>query len=217
MDAFLPFFFVDNIVPLNEDDDWLRWTLKNNGNFDIRSHYNVLRDSSSITFPWKGIWGVKAPRWVSFFVWIVAWNKILTRVHTKNKGFDFVDWCCMCRHCGKTVDHLLINCEKAQQLWCIVLRSFGVSLVLPRAGFDLIFGWRNWLGKHLSDIWNLVPLCLLWCIWRERNRCTFEDVDSSDDQLLASFSGYWFDCSRTWGLTSCDSIPLFISSLLFCN
>jgi len=94
MDDFL--LFLANIIPLNENDDRLRWTLKNNGNFDICSHYNVLRDSSSITFPWKGIWGVKTPRRVSFFVWTAAWNKILTGVNTKNNAFDFVDWCCMC-------------------------------------------------------------------------------------------------------------------------
>ena len=39
---------------------------------------------------------MKAPRRVSFFVWTVAWNKILTGDNMKNKGFDFVDWCCMC-------------------------------------------------------------------------------------------------------------------------
>ena len=60
-----------------------------------------------------------------------------------------------------------------------------------------------------------MPLCFLWCIRRECNR--LEDVNSFDDQLLASFCGYWFDCSQAWGLTSCDSMPLFISSILFCN
>ena len=53
--------FLASIIPLNENDDRLRWTLKNNGNFDIRSYYNVLQSSSAITFPWKGIWGAKAP------------------------------------------------------------------------------------------------------------------------------------------------------------
>ena len=37
----------------------------------------------------------------------------------------------------------------------------------------------------MSSIWNLVPLCLMWCLWRERNRQTFEDMESSGDQLLA--------------------------------
>ena len=41
-------------------------------------------------------------------------------------------------------------------------------------------------------------------------------MESLDDQLLASFSGSLFDWSRTWGLTSSDSLTLFFSSLL-CN
>ena len=32
---------------------------------------------------------------------------------------------------------------------------------------DLIFGWNNWFGKHLLDIWNIVLLCLMWTVWRE--------------------------------------------------
>ena len=26
------------------------------------------------------------------------------------------------------------------------------------------------MGKHLSSIWNLDLLCLIWCIWKECNR-----------------------------------------------
>ena len=33
---------------------------------DVRSFYKMLRGSSSGIFPWKAIWGVKAPQWVSF-------------------------------------------------------------------------------------------------------------------------------------------------------
>ena len=104
------------------------------------------------------------------------------------RGFDFVDWCIMCCHCRETVDHLLLHFEKAHRLWSFVFISFWISWVLPRTVLDLLFGWWNWLGKHLSNIWNLVLLCLLWCLWKERNRRIFEDLDSSRDQLLTSFS-----------------------------
>ena len=104
----------------------------------------------------------------------------------------------------------LIDCG----VWCLdLLGSFGV---LPRSVADTLFGWWNWPGKHVSSIWNLAPLCLMWCLWRERNMRTFEDMESSDDQLLASFSSSLFDWSRAWRLTSSDSLPLFLSSLL-CN
>ena len=148
-------------TPLDVGDQ-MRWKLKPNEEFDIRSYYKKLRDSPSIVFPWKGIWRVKAPRRVSFFVWCVAWNKILTGDNLRRlRGLDFVDWCIMCRHCGEMVDHLLLHCEMAYQLWSFVLITFGLSWVIPRSIPDLLFGWWNWLGKHSSHVWNLVSFCIL--------------------------------------------------------
>ena len=46
-----------------------------------------------------------------------------------------------------------------------------------------MYGWRNWLGKHSSYVWNLVRACLKWLIWWERNSCTFEDVVKPIDHL----------------------------------
>ena len=132
------------------------------------------------------------------------------------KSFYFVDWCIMCHCCDKTLDHLLLYCGKAYQLWCFVFRIFGISWVPSCTVRDFLFSWWNWLGKHSSSIWNLVSLCLMWCIWRERNRRTFEDLDRYEDHLLALFSGSLFDWARAWRLTTSDSIQLFLSSLLLC-
>ena len=124
-----------------------------------------------------------------------------------------IGMCIMCRCCGETVDHLLLYCGKAYRLWCFVFRSFGISWVPSWMVSNLLFSWWNWLGKNASYIWNLIPLCLMWCIWRERNWRTFEDLDRYEDQMLALFSGSFFDWARAWGLTSSDSFPLFLSSL----
>ena len=129
---------------------------------------------------------------------------------------DYVDWYIMCRCNGETVDHLLLHCGKAYRLWILVFRSFGIAWVLPRSVADTLFDWWNWLGKHSSSIWNLAPLCVMWCFQRERNWRTFEHMESFNDQLLAWFCGILFDWSRAWGLTSSDSLPMFLSSLL-CN
>ena len=40
---------------------------------------------------------------------------------------------------------------------------------------ELLFCWSYWLGKHNSNIWNLIPDCLMWTIWTEHNRRSFED------------------------------------------
>ena len=210
------FRFLASNLPSVTDGDHLKWRLTKNGVFTIRSFYHKLHGSSSVAFPWKGIWKVKAPRCVSFFVWTTAWDRILTRDILRLRGFDFVDWWILCHCCDETVNHLLLHCGKTYRLWCFVFRIFGISWVLSCTVRDFLFSWWNWLGKHSSYIWNLVLLCLMWCIWKERNQQMFEDLDRFEDQLLALFFGSLFDWVRAWGLTSSDSIPLFLSSLLLC-
>lgn len=111
----------------------------------------------------------------------------------------------MCQCYKEMVDHLLIHCDGAYQLWSFVFWYFGVSAWSVDWVDELV-------GEHSFDIWNLIPLCLVWCIWRERNICTFEHVESSGDQLLASFVGTSYDWSQIWELTSSDSLPNFIDS-----
>ena len=130
--------------------------LKKNGDFHIYSYYNKLRGSYSVIILWKGIWGIKAPRRVSFFVWIAAWGKILTGDNLRRRGSSIVDWCYMCPYIGETMDHLMIHGKRAYLLWSFDGRTFAISWVLQGRVIDLLFGWRNWLGKYLFDIWNLI-------------------------------------------------------------
>ena len=80
---------------------------------------------------------------------------------------------------------------------------------------DLVFSWWNGLGWHSSDIWNLVPLCLMWIVWKERNRRTFEDLSSSDSQFLDCFPITLFDWSRAWGFTTSSNVVDFYFFFVF--
>ena len=55
---------------------------------------------------------------------------------------------------------------------------------MPGSVADILFCWYHWLGKHSSNIWDLVPGCLLWTIWTEQNRRSFEDEEKTVVQLL---------------------------------
>ena len=68
------------------------------------------------------------------------------------------------------------------------------------------------LGNHNSNIWNLVPGCLMWNIWTEQNRRSFEDTRKSLDQLLELCNRTLFDWSRCRGLSDCSSITDFLVS-----
>ena len=47
----------------------------------------------------------------------------------------------------------------------------------------LSFFWHQWLGNHTSNIWNLIPVCLMWIVRLERTCCSFEDIEKMLEEL----------------------------------
>ena len=70
------------------------------------------------------------------------------------------------------------------------------------------------VGKINLDIWNLVPSCLMWIVWTERNRRSFEDTEKSLAQLHALGQKTLFDWSRCWGSLNCSLSLSFILLLV---
>ena len=90
---------------------------------------------------------------------------------------------------------------------------FGVQWVMPDTIVSLLFAWRNWLGTYPSKVWNLVPACLMWLVWKEYNAQTFEDVESPIDKLKTLLAKTLFEWSHIWGLTHCSSLSDFLTSI----
>ena len=122
----------------------------------------------------------------------------------------------MCQCNGETMDHILIHCKEANLLGSLFTGLLGF-IGSYRRMIDPMYGWRNQMGKHSLNIWNLVPLCFVWSTWWEHNRCMFEDVESIGDRLIATFTESLFDRFPAGGFTHTDSTPLFLESLSFCT
>ena len=118
---------------------------------------------------------VKVPKRVAFFIWIAAHGQILTLDNLMLRGRPLANRCCLCCCNAESVDHLLLFCLIAHSLWMYMLWLFGIVWVMPSSVVDLLFCWYHWLGKHSSDIWDLVPSCLMWTIWTEWNWRSFKD------------------------------------------
>ena len=106
-------------------------------------------------------------------------------------------------------------CPITHSLWMSMLQLFGIDWVMPGSVVDLLFSWYHWHGKHSSDIWDLVPGCLMWTIWTERNRRSFEDKGKTVVQLLDLCHRTLFDWSRCWGFSDCSTLMEFLSSISF--
>uniref|UniRef100_A0A2N9HMD7 Uncharacterized protein n=1 Tax=Fagus sylvatica TaxID=28930 RepID=A0A2N9HMD7_FAGSY len=52
--------------------------------------------------------------------------------------------------------------------------------VMPRHVLQLWASWQGHFGDHRNMVvWRMVPCCVMWCIWRERNARHFEDCERS--------------------------------------
>ena len=42
-----------------------------------------------------------------------------------------IDWCIMCKWNGENVDHLLLHCPLASEMWSLVFCLFGIHWIMP--------------------------------------------------------------------------------------
>jgi hypothetical protein len=80
------------------------------------------------------------------------------------------------------------NVESPLTIYSCILRlqlrygtCFFSSLVLigfmPRKMSDCLGSW-SWGNQLALHIWGIISLCVMWCIWQERNARSFEDRES---------------------------------------
>ena len=44
----------------------------------------------------------------------------------------------MCKGCGESIDHLLIHCPIAYEMWSMIFCLFGICWVMPQRVVDLL-------------------------------------------------------------------------------
>jgi hypothetical protein len=164
----------------------------------VKSFYNILISNVSVPFPWKSIWRTKAPPRVAFFVWSAALGKILTMDNLRKKNMVLINRCGMCKKDEESIDHLLIHCECAQFLWNAFFSRFGLAWAMPRRVVNLLQCWWSGGRARSAVVWKMVPLCIMWCLWSERNERFFEDSERSLEDLLHFFFITLFTWATAW-------------------
>ena len=85
--------------------------------------------------------------------------------------------------------------------------------VMPGSLAGLLSSWHQWLGKHYSEIWNLVPGCLMWIVWLGRNRRSCEDKEKTMEEFKILCQRNLMEWFRCWGFIECFSLSEFMPSL----
>jgi hypothetical protein len=58
---------------------------------------------------------------------------------------------------------------------------------MSRRVVDLFACWWKAGRSRSAAVWKMVPICILSCVWKERNFRCFEDLENSMENFVASF------------------------------
>lgn len=109
----------------------------------------------------------------------------------------------LCGQEDETVDHLLVSCFYARELWCRLLCSIGWEWITPAPGAVLSAWWmdaRCQVPKEQRKGFDLAVLLVSWMMWKERNSRVFNNVastaaqaarkvlDEGDEEIAAGFT-----------------------------
>ena len=105
-----------------------------------------------------------------------------------------INGCGMCKKDEESIANLLLHCESAQVLWNTFFSGFGLAWVMPRGVVNLLHCWWSGVRSCSTMVWKMVPLCIMWCLWSERNGRFFEDSEKS----LGDLVHFFFTTLFTW-------------------
>ena len=97
----------------------------------------------------------------------------------------------------------------------MVLGLFGVSWVMPQSILGLLTCWQGKFGHHQnSHKWLIVPYCLMWCLWSERNSRYFKD----NERFIPDLESFFFRTLLDWLVAMQNqSFPSYFDFLDSCN
>ena len=119
------------------------WKPARNRGFEVRGYYISFYPPTFVSFPWRMIWQSKVPPRVAFFSWSASLGKILTTDNLRKRRVMVLDRCNMCKRCGESVDHLLLHCFIAWELWSLVFCLFGIQWVTSHTVLELFEAWQG--------------------------------------------------------------------------
>ncbi|GAU27143.1 hypothetical protein TSUD_104520 [Trifolium subterraneum] len=186
-------------VPLfdNIGEDYLVWDDDTHGNYNVKSGYNLLLQStleaSAIQEEedWKWLWKIQAPPKTKHLLWRICRGCLPTRSRLKERNVQCTTSCPICEEEEENDWHLLYDCETSKRAW----RSAGiVHIIQPH------------VQQAITTKECIMKLCrnsdrkeagkaamLIWMLWKNRNNCVWNHEKEQGQELGIKALSYWHE------------------------
>lgn len=173
---------LSNSPTLNaEVEDSCYWLAHSSGSFTVASVWQRMESSKgpekSIT---RSIWRNIAPPKVQFLCWLIWRGRIkssdlLLRIGVLNPNASTL--CVFCKSEVETMNHVLLHCHLVWRVWSDIVKWWNLCWVIPGLVEELLQWWSGIRFKvQMVKIWKVVPLAMLWYVWKLRNECVFNEA-----------------------------------------
>jgi hypothetical protein len=93
---------------------------------------------------------------VAFFAWLTTLRQILTLDNLRKHHVLVVDWCCMSKRSGESMDLLLYN-KATSALWSVIFNCFWLSWIMPKRVIKLLACLRGlYSSPQSATAWKMV-------------------------------------------------------------
>lgn len=111
--------------------------------------------------------------------------------------------------------YLLLHCEIARAVWNDIFSRMDLAWVMLAIMGALLASWAPIGGpSQIQAMWKMFPICILWCIRRERNLHTFKDREHLLEELRSVYISTLFSWAVAIdfnGLSTHDFLVYFSS------
>jgi hypothetical protein len=159
-------------------DVWV-WTNCTSGIYSVREGYQWLMGAHTSLLgeeSWNWIWRLCVPSNIQFFLWQLCHDFVPFRSVLLSRNLISSNICPICNQGGEDMFHALFSCPRAKDVWSFCLHK---SVTPP----DLD-NLRTWMKEFISNIGPIDPI-IMWKIWCSRNKCIFEDIKHSVQEIGA--------------------------------
>jgi hypothetical protein len=166
------------------------WKGAKSGKYSARDTYNLLCLGQVKFGMAEPIWRSHAPLKCKIFAWLALNYRLWTSDRRQRHGLQIsTDACAVCLQEEDRLDHILVQCSFAKQVWFGCLRRARLRLLEPQGETT----WERWWSSTRVQVakkdrrrFDTLTILTAWMIWKQRNARVFgNDRDRcSEAQLI---------------------------------
>lgn len=148
------------------------------------------------------IWKCWAPLKCKIFAWLAFKYRLWTCDRRARHGLQLLPSpCYVCDQEEDNVDHILVRCVYAREVWHLSLTRLRIDIGIPLYTDSLESWWlrsQSIMPRRVKKGFDLIVLLVSWTVWKQRNARAFNNREQQcnavslvyriSDELHAWFS-----------------------------